>query len=165
FEYPVLDEERYVEAAHKLAAGGLAEDHAYFQPPGIIYVLAATFRVAGPGLAAPRYLQALASAVSCLLLFLVTRRLVGPRVALAACAIAALHGVLVFECYELLPPTWILLFDLLALWLLLEAGDRGTLAWSFAAGVALGTSAVFSPTVLPFAAIAAVWLRRPRRIA
>lgn len=165
FDHPVLDEQRYVGEARALAAGRAVEDRPYWQPPGIIYALAATFRIAGPGLLTPRLVQVLVSVASCLLLFAIGRRLFGERVGLAAAAILAAHGVVVFESTELLPPTWILFFDLLALFLLLRAGERRTPPRSFAAGVALGVSAVFSPTILPFVLVAAVHLRRPSAIA
>ncbi len=165
FDHPVLDEQRYVDAARALAAGRGAEDRVFWQPPGVIYAFAAVFKTAGPGLLLPRLLQALLSTASCLLLFLIGRRLFTIRVGLAAAAIAALHGVLVFESHELLPPTWALFLDLLALLLLLQAGAKRDAPRSFAAGLALGVSAIFAPTILPFALIAAIRLRRPAAVA
>jgi tetratricopeptide (TPR) repeat protein len=162
FEHPVLDEQRYVEAARALVAG-TGDPRPYWQPPGIIYALAACFRLLGPGLLAPRVLQALLSTAACLLVFLIGRRVFNVRTALVACAMTTLHGVLVFESTELLPPTWMMSCDLLALWLLLRGRDSAR--WSFAGGLALGVSAVFSPVVLPFSAPVMVWLRKPRLIA
>ena len=105
FEHPILDEQRYVDYARALAGGRVAEDAPYWQPPGILYFLAACFRLFGPGLTAPRLAQVLVSTLSCLVLFAIARRLFGATVALIAAAIVAVHGVLVFECAELLPPT------------------------------------------------------------
>lgn len=165
FDHPVLDEDRFVTAARAMASGYPVEQRPFWQPPGMLYVLAAIFRVAGPGLLVPRLVQALLSTGSCMLLFAIGRRLFSVRVALIAAAILAVHGVLVFESYELLAPTWILFLDLLALLLLLIAGERRTAPLGFAAGLALGVSAVFAPTILPFALFAAAWLRRPLPIA
>jgi 4-amino-4-deoxy-L-arabinose transferase-like glycosyltransferase len=164
FDHPALDEAEYVQHARSLALGH-GEDRAYWQPPGLVYMLAATFKVFGPGLLAPRILQVLASIGSCALAFAVARRLFDVRVALVTAAICALHGVLVYECYELLPATWIVLFDLLALWLLLRAAEARDPLWSFGAGLAVGVSAIFAPTILPFVLVAAVVLRRPVPIA
>lgn len=164
FDHPVLDEAEYVKHARSLALGH-GEDRPYWQPPGIVYVLAATFEVAGPGLVAPRIVQVLASVASLLLVFLIARRLFDDRKALVATAICALHGVLVYECYELLPATWIVLFDLLALWLLLRAVESRSMFDEFGAGLALGISAIFSPTIVPFAIPAAIVLRKPLSIA
>ncbi len=161
FDHPVVDEELYVTRATSLASGHGAELYPWFQPPGLTYFLALAFRTFGPGLLAPRLVQALVSTASCGLAYLVARRLLSHRVALATAVICAVHGVLVFESYELLPVTWMLAADLLALWLLLRVGTERTPRAALFAGVALGVSAVFGPTVLPFAAFAAVWLRRP----
>ncbi len=147
--------------ARNLAEGTLpADDLAWWQPPGLVYALAMVFRVAGPGLVAPRVVQALVSSASCGLAFFVARRLFTKPVAFATASICALHGVLVFEAYELLPPTWILAADLAALWLLLVAADARAPLSAFYAGVAIGTSAVFAPTILPFGLLAAAWLRK-----
>jgi 4-amino-4-deoxy-L-arabinose transferase-like glycosyltransferase len=157
FEHPMLDEERYVDSARALAAGH-DEARPYWQPPGIVYVTAAVLRVCGPSLWGPRLLQVLISTAACLLLYLLGRRLFSPRVALAATAILALHGVVVHAGGELLPGTWILFFDLLAL-LLLEQRR------AFFAGLTLGVAALFSPVILPFTVAGAVWLKKPAAIA
>jgi 4-amino-4-deoxy-L-arabinose transferase-like glycosyltransferase len=159
FTYPVVDEERYVQMGRELAMG-YTEPRAWFHPPGIVYALSLVFRVFGDGLTAPRVVQAIVSSVSCLGVFAVARRMFSERIAIGAALVCALHGVLVFESCELLPPTWILASCVLALWLLSIAGERRTVPHALAAGVSLGLAAVFAPTVLPFAAIAAVWLRR-----
>jgi len=161
FDYPVVDEETYVGIGRALADGHPTDPGAWFQPPGLGYALAVVFRIFGPGLMAPRLVQAVVSTASCALAFLVARRLFSARVALAAAAICAVHGVLVFESYELLPPTWMLAADLGALWLLLRAGNERTPKSALLAGVGFGVAAVFGPTVLPFVLFAAAWLRRP----
>jgi tetratricopeptide (TPR) repeat protein len=165
FDYPVVDEETYVAAARALADGHGVAPKPWYQPPGLVYALATVFRVCGPGLLVPRLLQAVLSTASCAMAFVVTRRLFSAPVALGAAAMCAVHGVLVFETYELLPATWMLAADLLVLWALLVARDRGTPGSALGAGVALGVAAVFGPTVLPFALVAAWVLRKPPLIA
>jgi 4-amino-4-deoxy-L-arabinose transferase-like glycosyltransferase len=164
FDYPQFDEGNYVAKARALATGtsigSPTESHAWFQPPGIVYALTTVFRLAGPSLLLPRLVQALAQTISCFLVFLIARRFFSINMALAAAALLAVHGVVIFECYELLPPTWILLFDLLTLYLLLLAKERSSVGISLGAGLALGASAVFSPLIIPFALVGAVWLRR-----
>jgi len=161
FDYPVVDEERYVAIGRALADGHGPEPGPWFHPPGLAYALAAVFWLCGPGLLVARLVQAIVSTASCALAFVVARRLFSPRVALAAAAACAVHGVLVFESYELLPPTWMLAADLLALWLLLRAGDARTPRSALRAGIGFGVAAVFGPTILPFVVFAAAWLRRP----
>jgi tetratricopeptide (TPR) repeat protein len=161
FASPQLDEKHYVDYASALVHGMSHEQDAlpYWQPPGIVYVLCATFKIAGPSLLVPRVLSALVSVASCFLLFALGRRLFSTRIGLAAAAILAVHGVVVFETYELLPPTYALFFDLAAI-LLLVRGDSWRLA--LGAGLALGASALFAATVLPCALVGVIVLRRRR---
>ncbi|HEX8794553.1 MAG TPA: glycosyltransferase family 39 protein, partial [Polyangiaceae bacterium] len=161
FDHPVVDEERYVVMGRALAAGQVPDPRPWFHPPGLTYALGLVFKVAGSGLMAPRLVQALVGTASIALAYVVAKRLLGPRVALATAAVCAVHGVLVFECYELLPPVWMLAADLLALWALLRAGDKQRWGDALGAGAALGVASIFGPTVLPFAALGAWWLRRP----
>ena len=161
FDFPAVDEERYVAMGRALANGEVPEVRPWFQPPGLVYALGAVFSLAGRGLLAPRIVQALVSTASCGVVYLIARRVFERRVAICTTVLCAIHGVLVFETYELLPPTWILATCMTALWLLLRAGESKRPGASFAAGAALGVAAVFGPTVLPFAAFAAWWLRRP----
>lgn len=165
FDFPVVDEERYVAMGRALAEGRVPDPRPWFHPPGLVYALALVFRAAGPGLLAPRLVQALVSSACCALTWGVARRFFAPRVALGAAALCAVHGVLVFEAYELLPPTWMLAADLVALWLLVRAKRSARPLSALAAGVALGVAGLFGPTVLPFALASAVWLRRPVLVA
>jgi 4-amino-4-deoxy-L-arabinose transferase-like glycosyltransferase len=165
FDFPVVDEERYVAMGRALGEGRVPDPRPWFHPPGLVYALGLVFRLAGPGLLVPRLVQALVSAGSCALTYRVGRRFVGTRAALGAAALCAVHGVLVFESYELLPPTWMLAADLVALWLLVRAKDSGKPRDALGAGVALGVAGLFGPTILPFGLVAAAWLRRPVLVA
>lgn len=156
FQHPALDEARYANQARLLASGGAFEPRAFWQPPGVMVAIAAVLRVAGDSLTAPRVVTALVSTASCALVFALGRRLFGARIGLAAAAVVALHGLLIFSAAELLPATWAGMFDLLALLFLLDA--RTSPRHAAAAGLALGISAVFTPVVLPFAAIAGALL-------
>ncbi len=156
FQHPQLDEARYVGQARLLATGGAFEPRAFWQPPGVMYAIALVIRVAGHSLTAPRVVTALASTVTCALVFAIGRRLFDARVGIAAAAVVALHGLLIFSAAELLPATWAGMFDLLAILFLLDA--RRSPRHAAAAGLALGISAVFTPVILPFAAVAAALL-------
>jgi len=130
----------------------------YWQPPGIVYALAAVFKVAGPGLLAPRLVLALLSTGLVLLVFALGRRLFSERVGLWAALLSATHGVLVFAAGELLPATFIAFFELLALHLLFIARERGSWRWAAGAGLAIGVAVVFAPTMLVFLPLAALAL-------
>ncbi|MGZ3455429.1 MAG: glycosyltransferase family 39 protein, partial [Polyangiales bacterium] len=158
FEHPALDEERYVSEARRLASGRTYEPRAFWQPPGILFVVGFALRVLGSSLYPARLLGALAGTAACALAYLVARRLFDARVALGTAVIVAIHGGLVFAGGELLPATWAGLFDLIAILLLLDAPKSGRHA--AAAGFALGVSALFTPVILPFAIVVAAVLYR-----
>jgi 4-amino-4-deoxy-L-arabinose transferase-like glycosyltransferase len=158
FEHPALDEDRYVAEARLFAHGKPYEQRPFWQPPGIIYALGVIFRMAGDTLTAPRFVQALIGTMICWLIFAIGQRLFDTRTGIAAAAVVALHGLMIFAGGELLPATWACAFDLLALLLLLDA--RESARHAAGAGLSLGVSALFTPIVLPFAAIAALLLFR-----
>jgi len=164
FDTPQLDEAHYVDEARRLISGAAGEqDHLpYWQPPGIIYVLYAVFRVAGTGLLVPRLLSAVVSAASCLLLFAIARRLFGVRSGLVAAGVLAVHGVLIFQSEELLPATFAMAFGLACIHLVLVAAEKKSPAIAAAAGGALGVSALFAATILPFVLVGAVAVRARR---
>src|SRR5262245_4155619 len=91
FEHPPLDEDRYVTEARQMVHGGFVGPRLFWQPPGIVFLLAATFRVFGDGLLVPRLLQAFAGTITCALIWVLARRLFGPRIAIATGAVVALH--------------------------------------------------------------------------
>lgn len=161
FDYPVVDEERYVAMARALASGQVPDPRPWFHPPGLVYALGLIFWAAGPGLLVPRLVQAAVSAGTCALTYVLAARFFERRVALGAAALCAVHGVLVFEVGELLPPTWMVAANMGALLLLVRAKDSGHPFAAFGAGATFGVAALFGPTVLPFVAFAAGWLRRP----
>jgi 4-amino-4-deoxy-L-arabinose transferase-like glycosyltransferase len=158
FEHPGFDEEEYVTRAWQLAQGWAEPREPYWQPPGITYVLAACFRVAGRRLLAPRLLQVGISVACCALLYLLARRRFSARIALAAAALLAVNGVFIHAGGTLLPSVWIAFIDLGALVLLTDARDRACWARALGGGLALGVSAVFRPTILVFVPVAALWL-------
>ena len=86
FDFPGVDEERYVTMGRLLADGKVPEVRPWFHPPGLVYALGAVFSLAGPGLTAPRIAQALVSTASCGLAYVVARRVFERRVALCAAA-------------------------------------------------------------------------------
>ena len=80
-----------------------------------------------------RLVQAVLSALSCGLLWLVGRAVFGPAVGLVAGAAAALYGPMIYFAGELLPATAVVFFCLLALGAVLWADGRPAL-WRFLPG-------------------------------
>ncbi len=128
------------------------------KPPLLLYLLAGIFRLAGfdgqapldPGrlILAGRLAALLASTLSLALLWLIARRVYGPRVALGALALFALSPLAVRLSPTLFTDPWLALWLLLGLWAAL--GQRAWLA-GIACGLAYATKQqglLFMPLLL-----------------
>lgn len=161
FCHPVVDAETYTQHAARLAAGnwlGQGEGP-FWQPPLYPYFLGVV-KLCFPDsfFYAARFLQAILGALSCALVYWVGRQFLQLAVALAAAAIGALYGPLIFFDGELLPATLATFLDLAGLALLLKSLQRPG-AWRLAgAGAVLGLGALAVPTVLGFAGAGAGWM-------
>lgn len=166
FEHPALDEARYAREAQRLTSGAMFEPRPFWQPPGTIYALAAALYVARllhvDGFLCMHLAGVLAGTSSCLLTYTIARRVTGPRAALLAAAIMAVHGAAIFGSGELLPAVWASLFDLLALHFAFAA--RRSSGRAALSGLCFGASALFTPVVLPFVLLFGAYLAlRARR--
>ena len=128
------------------------------KPPLLLYLLAGLFRLAGYDGGAPldasrlllagRLAALLASGASLALLWLIARRVHGPRVALAALALLALSPLAVRLSPTLFTDPWLVLWLLLGLW---AALDRRAWLAGIACGLAFATkqqAVLLAPLVL-----------------
>ncbi|TBR26357.1 hypothetical protein EPO15_00265 [bacterium] len=126
--------------------------------PAFPYFLAAFRAVFGRSQIILFAFQHLGGALVPPLLFKVAERAFDRRAAWAAGLLAAAYGPAVFFESRLLGECWILLANAAALWLLASAAEarRPWASWGLA-GLALGVSAAFRPTVLALLPVAALW--------
>ena len=114
---------------------------------------------------APRYVQVLLGAVSCVLLALIGRALWGPGTGLIAALCVALYGPAVYFTGSLLPPILAVFLVLLLLAALLWADQRSN-GWAFlGVGLLLALCLLAAPQVALFAPAVLWWLwtgGRPR---
>jgi 4-amino-4-deoxy-L-arabinose transferase-like glycosyltransferase len=138
--------------------GNFLGNDVFFLRPLYPYLLAGVYAVFGPHVLAVQLLQALLSAISCLLLFLVTRRFFDITAASIAAVAYALTGILVFYTGTLLYVEITVLLSLLSVWLVLVAGRR-TWVWLLA-GLSLGTLVICRPELLAVLPFMLLWLWR-----
>jgi len=114
-----------------------------------------------------RLIQAIFSVLICWLIYRIGRRLFGEWVGLAAAALAALYGYLIFFSAALMTQTYYILFLLLALALALDIANgsaagtldrRALLIRWLALGAVLGIGALFRQTLLLFTLLLFAWL-------
>jgi tetratricopeptide (TPR) repeat protein len=171
FDVPLVDGANYFRTAARIAAGDLlAGGHAFWQPPLYPYFLAALFTVVGTRMAVIYAVQSAIGALSCVLLYLVGRRIFGERAGICAALIAGLYGPLVyFDAQPLIPFLHIFLVLLGILFLLRAAGipelsPAPRRDWLLG-GVSWGLAAIATPNILLAVPVIAVWAFRRARAA
>ncbi|MFP4500534.1 MAG: tetratricopeptide repeat protein [Candidatus Hydrogenedentota bacterium] len=130
----------------------------YGRPPGYPYLLAATYRVFGPGYLAPRIVQMALGVVNLLLIYLLARRLFGLGAALAAAAIGAVYWPFPFFEGELNSSAFEVLGLLLFTIALLRLDKRGGVLMALSAGLLLGFLALLRPHILLLLPLTVLWL-------
>jgi tetratricopeptide (TPR) repeat protein len=160
FDVPIVDGANYVRTASLVASGDLLGGRAVFwQPPLYPYFLAALLLLFGPRMEAIGIVQGGVGAVSCVLAYLVGRRVFGERAGVAASLVMAFYGPLIhFDAQPLIPVLHIVLALAGLLALLRARGSPGV----FAAGLLWGLAAIATPNILLAVPVAAWWLRRRR---
>ena len=166
---PIFDAAHYDRLGDSIAHG-----HAYFgqfqpatpsafRPPLYPFALAAVHLVGG-GWTAERLLSALFGVVAVLLVFLVSRRVWGERVATVAGAIAAIFPPLVLLSASILSESLFVPLALAVVLAILEYRRDPRLRWAVAAGVLCGLAALTRQNglLLVIAAGGGVWAMRPR---
>jgi len=170
FDVPLVDGANYFRTASAIASGDLpGGSQAFWQPPLYPYFLALLLRIFGPNMMAIYVVQAAIGALSCLLVYLLGRRLFDERSGLAASIIMALYGPLIhFDAQPLIPVLHIVLLLGGLLFIVRAAGipeaahspDRD---WGIA-GLLWGLAVVATPNLLLAVPPVAVWsLKRARR--
>lgn len=136
---PILDSAEYDRWARQIAGGDWRGEGAFFQAPFYPYLIATIYVVAGPRLSAVYLLQIAVAVGAVWALWRCGLRLAGWQVGLAAAALAASCGVLVFHDVLLLKEslaTSAMAFLLLAVVEARQPAARA--AWWLVAGVAFG---------------------------
>ncbi len=145
-----IDSGAFERMARELNAGGSwFPPHGFYQSPFYGYALAIIYRFAGANAWAPRVLQTLAGALSCVLVYAAGTRIYGRRAGLVAGALVALYGPLVVEEVLIVKTAWVILGALVSFALLLRYGPSGRERGVAAAGLTLGATVLAAGQWLP----------------
>ncbi len=156
FFSPTMDPLYHDVWAQNIAGGNWIGGKVFFRAPFYAYFLAIVYKIFGHSYIIPRLIQHIIGSFSCVLVYLVAKRLFSRRVAIVASLLAATYGMFFYFENELLLDSFLIFFDLLLILLLLKArGNPRFLNWLLC-GMILGLSAITRPTILVF--IPFVWL-------
>ncbi|HET9480883.1 MAG TPA: glycosyltransferase family 39 protein [Candidatus Polarisedimenticolia bacterium] len=147
----------YRDWALRIAAGSSERAELFEQSPLYAWFLAGVFRLFGDGLTAPRLIQIVVGAATCVLIYRTGRLLLSPGSGLAAGLLAALYGPFLFYDGMLMKEVFAVFFVTLALLAIARgsASHRGMLA---AAGLFLGLGALVRDNLILVALPVAAWL-------
>jgi len=133
-----------------------------YHPPGYYYFLAGVYAVAGHSYLAVRIVQALLDALTCLLVYSISRQIFGEAAGLLAAALAAVYPPFVFYTGVLLTETLSTFFLAAATWALLKtfgvSKQTPKVCWLALAGLLLGLAALTRNVLLLAAPLALLWM-------
>jgi tetratricopeptide (TPR) repeat protein len=159
---PILDAGYYYGWALKILAGDWKGGAGvYAMSPGYAYLLAVLFNIFGPNLIGIYVVQCFVSALTCVIVYGITRRFFSAASSAMASLLLAGYGASIFYANMLLKASWIEFLNascLLTLWMALD----GNSLWGWLVpGAFLGASAQFRPNLFLFlpGIIIALWSR------
>ncbi len=156
FFSPTMDPLYHDVWAQNIAGGNWIGGKIFFRAPFYAYFLAVVYKIFGHSYLIPRLIQHLVGSFSCVLVYLVAKRMFNRKIAILSGFLAASYGMFLYFEGELLLDSFLVFFDLLLILLLLKAGEVPKLSRWFLCGIVLGFSAITRPNILFF--IPFVWL-------
>jgi len=167
FGYLSFDRYYYQQIASQFLSGIPYQHELLFKPQFYPLLLGLIFKYLGRDIFLPLLIQGFLSAISCVLVFLISLRFYRFKVAITAGLIAAVYGTFIYYTGEMLPVTLIIFLNLLVIYLLLYYDKYRNLWLPLLAGLALGLSVVTGPAALLLFAIIIIWIfgrRTERRV-
>lgn len=153
-----LDELYHDTWAQQIGSGDWLGTGPFFRAPLYVYLLALTHKIFGHSLFLPRLLQIFMGSLSCVLVFLIAKKLFNRTVGALSGVIACFYAMLVLYDAHLLITPLIVFLDLALISLLLRAGKKPKpLNW-FICGIVLGLSAIARPNILVFVPFILIWM-------
>ncbi|MCP4591402.1 MAG: hypothetical protein GY842_11705 [bacterium] len=150
FYHPTIDASEYDSYARALAEDGNPWPGAYSRPPLYPQLLSVVYRLCDSPIRIALTLQALLGGASCVLTCLLGMRLFSRRVGLAAGAIVAVYGPMVFFDERLLASSLVVFSYLVVLLLTTRALSKPVWYNWMLVGLATGVSALTRPSIAPF---------------
>ena len=164
FSAPGVDAEYHDSWAMNIARGDFTfAEGPFFRAPFYPFFLGAVYAVFGHDYFLIRIIQALIGSFTCVLIYLLGRKLFNERTGLIAGYAAAFTGIIVYFDAELLLPVLLLPLYLSLILLWLKAVETKDLKHWFFAGLLMGISAITRPNILiilPLIIITAISFRQ-----
>lgn len=144
--------------ARMIVQGEDFHEGVFFRAPLYAYFLAFIYKVLGHGYLWSRLIQFLVGSLSCVLVYLLGKRVFNDRTGRIAGLVAALYGILIYFEGELLIPVLLVFLDLLVILALYRASEKPSYGrWALCGGL-LGLSAIARPNILLVGVAFVIWI-------
>ncbi len=158
FSLPIVDAAGYDGMARFFAEQGVMKIEFFWQQFFYPLFLSVVYRLSGSSILVAKLIQILLGSVTCVLVYILARRIFDLRSAVAAGLMMAFYGPLIFHEVDLIPAGWVTFWTVVIMLVLLEVRRRKTPIWFAAFGLCGGLCVITRPNFLPFLAAASVWL-------
>jgi len=158
FDTPQIDALWHYNWAKEIAGGDWIGKEVFFRAPLYPYFLGIVYVLFGESFYLSGLIQIIIGSLSCVLIFLLAKKLFNPTIGIIASVIACFYAPLIYHDAELLIPVLIIFLDLTLILLLLDAEARLHKRWWLLAGIVLGFSAIARPNILIFVPSVLLWI-------
>jgi tetratricopeptide (TPR) repeat protein len=158
FDTPQIDALWHYNWAKEIAGGDWIGKEVFFRAPLYPYFLGTLYVLFGESFYLPGLIQIIIGSLSCVLIFLLAKKLFNPATGIIAGVVASFYAPLIYHDAELLIPVLIIFLDLALILLLLSAEARLHKRWWLLAGIVLGLSAIARPNILIFVPFVLLWI-------
>jgi tetratricopeptide (TPR) repeat protein len=148
FDVPLLDAQYHDQWAQAILKGQDFEKGVFFRAPLYPYFLASVYKIFGHNFYIARLIQLIIGSLSCVLVYLIGKKVFNPRVGRIAGIIASLYGVLIYFEGDLLLEGLSVFLDLVLVLALLSTKAKPSYGRLIICGGLLGLSALARPNVL-----------------
>jgi tetratricopeptide (TPR) repeat protein len=157
FYYPTMDSLYHLNWAKQILAGNAFARAPYYRAPLYVFFLTFLLEMFQRSLYIVRIVQILMDSLSCVLIYLLGRKMFNSRIGLGAGILGCLYFPFVYFSGELVDATLLVFLDLVLLILLLRTQKHPSL-WKFlGCGALLGLSADARPNILLFGVAIPFW--------
>lgn len=159
FHDPISDAGVYYNWAKDIIEGTPSHSGVFYMAPLYPHILSLIYKVSGVSVSAAVIFQHIIGIFSLFLVYLITNKVFGQRVAILATLLCLFHRPLTFHESKILLESIAVFLYLLSIYLLLfQKKDKINIPLTFLTGLVLGLSAVQRPNILLFIIFVLIWL-------
>jgi tetratricopeptide (TPR) repeat protein len=158
FKTPIVDARGYDRLAEILVKQGKMEEQFFWQQFFYPFFLSVVYFFSGCSIIAAKIVQAVLGSLTCVLTFLLARKIFNFRTGVVAGLLVMLCGPLIFHESDLVTAGWEALWAVTLIWLFLKTADKQTFLMYLIVGICGALSTLVRPNFLLFFLAACGWL-------